>query len=533
MLNSFSITEKKNLKKVKPIKIYTSPVKKTSTINFAKTENKDKLYDRFLPYSISPNFNCDSPSYTKSPTKNKNSTQYIKNSSKKDNYQRVLLANLISDNDSSSINLTKDPQKNLCLLDIKNSKRKVSYSKKRKSTSKNNTNPILNNSFTQNHNLLLTSSKNKINIIKPYKNINFGDINEISEKIPDNYYYNVLDMYNISSILISTEEGGTSLIDFSKEKYKITNFNRNPKNKNENNNYYNSPLILCNKFVSNSNNYFISSNSKCDLLFTDIIKNNTIKILSKYYTASYTFDITDNLIYMGEENGKIELLDMRESHYNGKNVYFLYSHPGKNEICKILYSKINDFVISGGNDDTGIIYDFRNNKILKKINHQGAIKALTFNKNQNYLLSGGGNKDKMLKLWDLKKLNLISETKTESQITGVEFLNDNFVFTSFGFNDNMSVIYKLNLNKIFSDNISEDQLCDMNTSYDVKNEMNKKIDIFDREEIYEEHTKRILYTAKDRLNQYIATGSENEIKIFKIHKYNRDKMDLEEEFNFH
>ena len=97
----------------------------------------------------------------------------------------------------------------------------------------------------------------------------------------------------------------------------------------------------------------------------------------------------------------------------------------------------------------------------------------------------------------------------------------------------MSVIYKLNLNKIFTDNISEDQLCDMNTSYDVKNEMNKKIDIFDREEIYEEHTKRILYTAKDRLNQYIATGSENEIKIFKIHKYNRDKMDLEEEFNFH
>jgi len=564
MLQCLNLNElsKKKVIKIKPVKIYKSPSKKKQSIKIPniniKTTNKQSLYDRFIPYSISPNFNCDPPAYSQSKNKEKyTENKFVQNPLKKNNYEKCLLADLIGKTSPTEI-LTNDPKKNIGYIAMLNSRRKVSYSKEKSNKRKKSILDNRNKTFyidNDKYNLLSERNNRKMKKkINSYKNIYFGDditkvTNELSYslcdkktnsnniikyKIPDNFYYNVLDMFNLSSILISTSNGGSLLIDYSTNECKVNkiNFikNQNYINKNlefNDENSLNNPKIICNKFMNNENNKFLSSTINGDLFMYDLNNNSTDLIINHYDSPLYTFDILNEVVFMGEESGRIEVIDIRESHINNKNIYYLYTHPGKNEICKTIYSRTNNFVISGGNDNNGIIFDFRNYKIIKSITHKGAIKGMSINLDENYLISGGGNKDKMIKLWDLKKLKQVSETKANSQITAIEFINNNTVFTSFGYNENMSAVYSLDYDELDKENCSDMQLCNISLSSSVQSEINDIKDIFNNEDEFERHYKRILYTSVDKSSQYVANASEGELKIFKIGKYSKSKFDLE------
>ena len=563
MLQCLNLNElsKKKVIKIKPVKIYKSPSKKKQSIKIPniniKTTNKQSLYDRFIPYSISPNFNCDPPAYSQNKNKEKyTENKFVQNPLKKNNYEKCLLADLIGKTSPTEI-LTNDPKKNIGYIAMLNSRRKVSYSKEKSNKRKKSILDNRNKTFyidNDKYNLLSERNNRKMKKkINSYKNIYFGDditkvTNELSYslcdkktnsnniikyKIPDNFYYNVLDMFNLSSILISTSNGGSLLIDYSTNECKVNkiNFikNQNYINKNlefNDENSLNNPKIICNKFMNNENNKFLSSTINGDLFMYDLNNNSTDLIINHYDSPLYTFDILNEVVFMGEESGRIEVIDIRESHINNKNIYYLYTHPGKNEICKTIYSRTNNFVISGGNDNNGIIFDFRNYKIIKSITHKGAIKGMSINLDENYLISGGGNKDKMIKLWDLKKLKQVSETKANSQITAIEFINNNTVFTSFGYNENMSAVYSLDYDELDKENCSDMQLCNISLSSSVQSEINDIKDIFNNEDEFERHYKRILYTSVDKSSQYVANASEGELKIFKIGKYSKSKFDL-------
>ena len=571
MSQNTSINEypSKKIIKIRPERIYKSPCKKKLSINIhhmkIETNPKKKLYDRFIPYGISPNYNCDPPSYSPISNGKFSEKKYIPNSIKKNNYEKCLLANLVGNSIQSQI-ITNDLRQNLGYINMMNSKRKVSYSKEKSQEKKNSILKETNKSFyidNNRYNLLsekLRSSKKKI---KAYKNIYFGENNNNNDlvlstndennvyqykyKIPDNFYYNVLDMFNLSSILISTTKGGTLLIDYSSKECKINKINYSKKKENysresseyysEEENYSRHPKVICNKFVNSDekNLKFLSSTTTGDLLLHDINKGVTDTVLKGYDSPIYTFDILNEVIFMGEETGRIEVLDIRESHVDNRNIYFLYSHPGKNEICKTIYSKNNNYILSGGNDNSAIVFDFRNYKQLKTISHKGAIKGLAINSNENFLVTGGGNKDKMIKLWDLKKVKQISETKANSQITALEFINNNTIFTSFGYNENMSAVYNLDYEELDKENCSDMQLCNISLSNSVQSEINDMKDIFNRQDEFERHYKRILYTSVDKDNKYVANASEGELKIFKIEKYSKSKFDmvLNDSFIFH
>ena len=559
----------KKLIKIKPERIYKSPVKKKLSINIPNmkiaSNPKQKLYDRFIPYGISPSFNCDPPSYSPISHGKFHEKKYMPNPTKKNNYEKCLLADLVGTSIQGQI-ITNDPRQNLGYINMMNSKRKVSYSKEKSPDKKNSILKDSNKSFyidSDRYNLLSQRYKRENKKIKSYKNIFFGEnnnsnnlilpssnINNVYQykyKIPDNFYYNVLDMYNISSILISTTKGGTLLIDYSSNDCKINRINFGKKREN---NYMDSseydfdeesfnpfPRVICNKFINSDdkNLKFVSSTTNGDLLLYDVNSGFTDIILKNYDSPVYTFDILNEVVFMGEESGRIEVLDIRESHMNNKNIYYLYSHPGKNEVCKTVYSKNNNYVLSGGNDNNAIIFDFRNYKILKSISHKGAIKGLSINTNENYLVTGGGNKDKMIKLWDLKKVKQISETKANSQITALEFINNSTIFTSFGYNENMSAVYNLDYDELDKENCSDMQLCNISLSNSVQSEINDMKDIFNKQDEFERHYKRILYTSVDKNNQYVANASEGELKIFKIEKYSKSKFDLglDDSFIFH
>ena len=255
MSQNTSINEypSKKIIKIRPERIYKSPCKKKLSINIPhmkiETNPKKKLYDRFIPYGISPNYNCDPPSYSPISHGKFSEKKYIPNSIKKNNYEKCLLANLVGNSIQSQI-ITNDLRQNLGYINMMNSKRKVSYSKEKSQEKKNSILKETNKSFyidNNRYNLLsekLRSSKKKI---KAYKNIYFGENNNSNDlvlstndennvyqykyKIPDNFYYNVLDMFNLSSILISTTKGGTLLIDYSSKECKINKINYSKKKK--------------------------------------------------------------------------------------------------------------------------------------------------------------------------------------------------------------------------------------------------------------------------------------------------------------
>ena len=555
--------------KIRPEKLYKSPTKKKLSINIPsikiESNPKQKLYDRFIPYGISPSFNCDPPSYSPISNGKFSEKKYIPNTSKKNNYQKCLLADLVGNTIQGQI-ITNDPRQSLGYINMMNSKRKVSYSKEKSAEKRNSILDNTNKSFfleNDRYNLLTERHKREKKRIKSYKNIFFGENNNSNNltlsssnnikpvhykySIPDNFYYNVLDMYNLSLILISTTKGGTLLIDYSSNECKINRINygkRKDNNFMESSEYdleediYNPyPKVICNRFINsdNCNKKFVSSTANGDLLLHDVNSGYTDIIMKNYESPVYTFDIYNEVIFMGEESGRIEVLDIRESHINNKNIYYLYSHPGKNEICKTIYSKNNNLVLSGGNDNNAMIFDFRIYKTIKSISHKGAIKGLAINTNENFLVSGGGNKDKMIKLWDLKKVKQISETKANSQITALEFINNNTIFTSFGYNENMSAVYSLDYDELDKGNCTDMQLCNISLSNSVQSELNDMKNIFCKEDEFERHYKRILYTAVDRNNQYVANASEGELKVFKIEKYSKSKFDLglNDSFIFH
>lgn len=136
----------KRLIKIRPEKLYKSPTKKKLSINIPsikiESNPKQKLYDRFIPYGISPSFNCDPPSYSPISNGKFSEKKYIPNTSKKNNYQKCLLADLVGNTIQGQI-ITNDPRQSLGYINMMNSKRKVSYSKEKSAEKRNS---ILDNS---------------------------------------------------------------------------------------------------------------------------------------------------------------------------------------------------------------------------------------------------------------------------------------------------------------------------------------------------------------------------------------------------
>ena len=91
----------------------------------------------------------------------------------------------------------------------------------------------------------------------------------------------------------------------------------------------------------------------------------------------------------------------------------------------------------------------------------------------------------------------------------------------------MSAVYYLDYDELDKENCSELQLCNISLSSSVQSELNDMKDIFYKEDEFERHYKRILYTSMDKNNQYVANASEGELKIFKIDKYSKSKFDLD------
>ena len=133
----------------------------------------------------------------------------------------------------------------------------------------------------------------------------------------------------------------------------------------------------------------------------------------------------------------------------------------KQEVCALRYSPDGDLLASGGNDNTAFIWDVRklNNKLLNISNlneinnsikplfvnnyHTAAVKALSWCPWQRHILAtGGGSKDRTLKIFNCDSNKIIKNVDTGSQVCAVLWnKKEREIISSHGFNKNQITIW--------------------------------------------------------------------------------------------
>ena len=154
--------------------------------------------------------------------------------------------------------------------------------------------------------------------------------------------------------------------------------------------------------------------------------------------------------------------------------------------------------------------------------HKAAVKGIAVNKDESKCATGGGTYDKKIKLWDIKKGTLQSEILTESQITNLEFLPGDSIISSFGYIGNNMILYQLNNELIQRHDISDSFFQKIGREDDsIEDDI---VNIFEEKAHFASHSKRILFTAKDINDSYIASASNDGVmKVWNIERYSTKK----------
>ena len=137
----------------------------------------------------------------------------------------------------------------------------------------------------------------------------------------------------------------------------------------------------------------------------------------------------------------------------------------KQEVCALKYSPEFDLLASGGNDNVAYIWDVRklNNKLLNISNlndinnsdynttkpyvinnyHTAAVKAMAWCPWQRHILAtGGGTKDKTIKVFNCDSNKIIKNVETGSQVCALLWnKKEREIISSHGFNKNQITIW--------------------------------------------------------------------------------------------
>lgn len=138
-----------------------------------------------------------------------------------------------------------------------------------------------------------------------------------------------------------------------------------------------------------------------------------------------------DLVFTGSRDRFVKVVDLRVK----KEVMSLCAHT--QEICGLKINKDCTLLASGGNDNKLIIYDMRKFDAPIKFNdHVAAVKALSWSKTNDKLISGGGTACKTIKMWDMKKYRLLKTIDTGSQVCGLYWGSKNEIISAHGYSQN-------------------------------------------------------------------------------------------------
>ena len=254
-----------------------------------------------------------------------------------------------------------------------------------------------------------------------------------------------------------------------------------------------------------------------NIQFWDINKKIKIREIEAHNNRVSCLSWNDNILSSGSKDRYIKNFDIR---MKCPEISKIKRH--KQEICSLKYSIEGDLLASGGNDNIAYIWDIRNlknnifNFLLDNNNpnpyeikpysvnnlHNAAVKAMNWCPWKRHVLAtGGGSKDKTIKIYSCDCNKLIRNINTGSQVCSLVWNEkEKEIISSHGYNKNQIIIWNYEKNK---------KICELKG-----------------------HMNRVLYLAKSPDERFICTGSGDEtLRFWKINDEikGKNKYKIEDE----
>ena len=254
-----------------------------------------------------------------------------------------------------------------------------------------------------------------------------------------------------------------------------------------------------------------------NIQFWDINKKIKIREIEAHNNRVSCLSWNDNILSSGSKDRYIKNFDVR---MKSPEISKIKRH--KQEICSLKYSIEGDLLASGGNDNIAYIWDIRNlkNNIFNflldnnspnpyeikpySVNnlHNAAVKAMNWCPWKRHVLAtGGGSKDKTIKIYSCDCNKLIRNINTGSQVCALVWNEkEKEIISSHGYNKNQIIIWNYEKNK---------KICELKG-----------------------HMNRVLYLAKSPDERFICTGSGDEtLRFWKINDEikGKNKYNIEDE----
>ena len=220
----------------------------------------------------------------------------------------------------------------------------------------------------------------------------------------------------------------------------------------------------------------------------------------------------DYILSSGSKDRNIKSFDVRNKH---AEIAKIKKH--KNEICSLKYSIEKDLLASGGNDNVAYIWDIRNLKsnifafLLEENNknfdeikpysvnnfHNAAVKAMAWCPWKRHILAtGGGSKDKTIKIFSCDYNKILKNINTGSQVCSLLWnQKEKELISSHGYNKNQIIIWNYEKSK---------KICELKG-----------------------HMNRVLFLAMSPDERIICSGSGDE--TLRFWKINNESIDTYEE----
>ena len=211
---------------------------------------------------------------------------------------------------------------------------------------------------------------------------------------------------------------------------------------------YNVDTKEVNEIFANKNGYICSVKADHNNIFIgdsqgvlrvyDLEKNELISEIHIHHTRVSSLSINGNILTSGEKEGHILNSDLR--YFKVSSIFEGHTQ----EVCGLKWSPTKEYLASGSNDNTIRIWKlgYPTSIILK--GHNSAIKAMDWCKwKSNILCSGGGSKDKTIRMWDVLDTKEIKKIETDSQVCTLTYLTKyKEIITSHGFQQNDLKLWK-------------------------------------------------------------------------------------------
>ena len=190
----------------------------------------------------------------------------------------------------------------------------------------------------------------------------------------------------------------------------------------------------------------------------DVVKSKKIREIEAHSDRISSLAWNGYIVTSGSKDKVIKNFDVR---IQEGEISKIRQH--KQEVCALRYSPDGEMLSSGGNDNTCYIWDVRklNNKLLNISNlndtnnnssikplfcnnfHTAAVKAMSWCPWQRHILAtGGGSKDRTLKIFNCDSNKIIKNVDTGSQVCAVLWnKKEREIISSHGFNKNQITIW--------------------------------------------------------------------------------------------